>query len=135
MDKYPNILIAEDDKDDYMPFEEALIQISSTSNIVRAKNGLTCITYLKTQDKPDLIFLDLNIPLKNGLDCLLFIKDTDSLKDIPVVIYSTSHYIKDIDACYKNEAHYYIVKPVIGDMLVDVLLQLFGRLDENPGSS
>jgi CheY-like chemotaxis protein len=130
MNRFDKILIAEDDKDDFLFFKEALQKISLTYNVTRAANGLECITYLKAGNKPKLIFLDLNMPVKNGLDCLKFIKDTDNLKDIPVIIYSTSHYIKDIDCAYRNDAHYYVVKPACADMLVDILHLLINKLVE-----
>ena len=128
MNQFRNILIAEDDTDDYLFFIEALEKISPPCKATRAKNGLECITLLKTTEKPDVIFLDLNMPIKNGLDCVKFIKDKEELKSIPVIIYSTSHYIKDIDACFKNNAHYYIIKPVAHEMLVEVLHIVLTRL-------
>ncbi|MCW3110265.1 MAG: response regulator receiver protein [Segetibacter sp.] len=127
-----DILLAEDDVDDYQFFVEAFEKISRAYNITRAKNGLECITYLKTQAKPGVIFLDLNIPIKNGLECLKFIKDNEALSDIPVIIYSTSHYIKHIDAAFKNGAHSYIIKPSDANDLVEMLNTLFYRLNENP---
>jgi CheY-like chemotaxis protein len=130
MNKFENVLIAEDDKDDYLFFAEGLEKISSTYNITRAATGLECITYLKAGNKPDLIFLDLRMPIKSGLDCLKFIKDTQDLKEIPVIIYSTSHYIKDIDCAFKTDAHYYIVKPESADLLLDILQLLINKLDE-----
>lgn len=126
-----NILIAEDDSADYLFFAEALEKISGSYNLTHAKNGLECMAFLKNDTKPDLIFLDLNMPGYNGLYCLKFIKDKDNLADIPVIIYSTSHYIKDIDACFKNEAHFYIVKPASGDLLVHTLKQVMSRLHES----
>lgn len=128
MNQFKHILIAEDDADDYLFFVEALDKITPPCKATRAKNGLECITLLKTTEKPDIIFLDLNMPVKNGLDCLKFIKDTEELKSIPVVIYSTSHYIKDIDACFINDAHYYIIKPVAQEMLVEVLHIVLNKL-------
>ena len=128
MEKFGNILLAEDDLDDYTFLVEAFEQISPVSRVVRATNGLECVTYLKKNEKPDIIFLDLNMPIKNGLDCLKFIKDSENLADIPVVIYSTSHYIKDIDAAFKNGAHYYIVKPVCANQLQDFLDRVLNNL-------
>ena len=126
-----NILLAEDDFDDYKFFVEAFEKISPNYNFVRAKNGLECIVYLKNNEKPGIVFLDLNIPIKNGLECLKFIKDHEVLNDIPVVIYSTSHYIKHIDAAFKGGAHYYIVKPSNGDDLVQILETVTARLSDS----
>jgi CheY-like chemotaxis protein len=130
MSKY-NVLLAEDDADDYNFFVEAFGRISAEYRIERAKNGLECITYLKTHEKPDVIFLDLNMPLKSGLECLKFIKNNEALEDIPVIIYSTSHYIKHIDAAFKGGAHYYIVKPNNADLLTEILNTALSRLDES----
>ena len=126
-----NILLAEDDVDDYNFFIEAFEKVFSSYNVARAKNGLECMSYLRTQEKPGIVFLDLNIPLTNGLECLKFIKNNENLADIPVIIYSTSHYIKHIDAAFKNGAHYYIVKPSNADELVDILITVGNRLDES----
>jgi CheY-like chemotaxis protein len=122
-------LLAEDDSDDYKFLVEAFEKVSPFSKVIRAINGLACVTYLKKNEKPDIIFLDLNMPIKSGLDCLKFIKENNNLADIPVVIYSTSHYIKDIDLAFKNGAHYYIVKPVCGELLADILLKVINNLN------
>ena len=129
MVQFKTILLAEDDSDDYIFLAEALNKTAGPHALLRAANGLECLSLLKKAPKlPDLIFLDLNMPIKNGLECLCAIKDNDALDDIPVIIYSTSHYIKDIDAAYKNGAHYYIVKPADADMLIDVLQVVFKKL-------
>lgn len=134
MIKFKRFFLAEDDTDDYLLFAEALTKISHFHSITRAANGLECLTLLKNADTlPQLIFLDLNMPIKNGVECLCSLKDNDVLKHIPVIIYSTSHYIRDIDAAYKNGAHYYIVKPSSADMLVDVLHTVFSRLETTGG--
>ncbi|MDB5250099.1 MAG: response regulator [Segetibacter sp.] len=133
MDKFTNILLAEDDSSDYEFFVEALEKISATFKITWAKNGLDCMAFLKT-NKPDIIFLDLNMPGYNGRDCLKFIKDNETLAEVPVVIYSTSHYIKDIDACFKTGAHFYIVKPadqnLLGSCLERVMAQLSNTMEQ-----
>lgn len=126
-----NILLAEDDTDDYRFFAEALEKISPEYIITRVKNGLECITYLKTHERPEIIFLDLNIPIKNGLECLKYIKDNQGIADIPVILYSTSHYIKHIDSAFKSNAHYYIVKPSDEKVLIEILTTVINRLNES----
>jgi CheY-like chemotaxis protein len=126
-----NILLAEDDLDDYHFFIEALEKVCPSCYVTRVKNGLDCVTLLKAQPVPSLIFLDLNIPMISGIECLKFVKSTDALSGIPVVVYSTSHYIKDIDAAFKNGAHYYIVKPCNEDELVEILTTVLSRLEES----
>jgi CheY-like chemotaxis protein len=126
--EYQKVLVAEDDLNDFLFFKEALEKVSSSFEITRAKNGLECLNILKTSAKPHVIFLDLSLPFKNGLDCLKFIKNTKEFKNIPVIIYSDSHYIKNIDEAFKNDAHYYIIKPVNEEMLVELLNDIFNRL-------
>lgn len=129
MIEYKTILLAEDDKDDYLFFADALKANVKSHDLMRATNGIECLSLLKNAEVlPQLIFLDLNMPYKNGLECLCAIKDNEAFEDIPVIIYSTSHYIKDIDAAYRNGAHYYIVKPADAEMLVDVLHVVFSKL-------
>lgn len=131
MIKYKEFFITEDDTDDYLLFVKALTRITPNYNIIRATNGIECLRLLKNTDAPPhLIFLDLNMPMKNGIECLCAIKDNPALQHIPVIIYSTSHYIRDIDAAFKNGAHYYIVKPASADMLVDILHTVFSRLGD-----
>lgn len=124
-----NILLAEDDKDDYLFLVEAFKKVSSDYKISRVNNGLDCIISLKNEHTPDLIFLDLNIPIKSGLECLHFIKDNEHLASVPVVMYSTSHYIKSIDAAFKQGASYYIVKPTSLESLVEILIVVTSRLE------
>lgn len=124
-----NILLAEDNLDDYHFFIEALEKVCPSCSVSRVKNGLDCITVLKSQPVPSLIFLDLNIPMISGIECLKFIKNSELLSEIPVVIYSTSHYIKHIDAAFKNGANHYIVKPNNADELVEILMTVFSRLN------
>lgn len=128
----PNILLAEDDLDDYNFFIEALKEAFPGSKVVRAKNGLECISNLKSNPFPEIIFLDLNIPIKSGLECLNYIKETETLRDIPVIIYSKSHYIKNIDAAFKMGAFCYIVKPSNAGDLVEILTTVAKKLKISP---
>ena len=128
MEKLTNILLAEDDGTDYDFFIEALEEINAGLEVTWVKTGLDCMAILKTDQKFDAIFLDLNMPAYNGIDCLRYIKGNENRADIPVVIFSTSHYIKNIDTCFKMGAHYYIVKPVEHRILVSSLKQVLNQL-------
>lgn len=130
--KFKNLLIAEDDDDDFALFAEAISNTGYDSiNISRAKNGSECLLLLKNEEHPDLIFLDLNMPLKNGVETLKSIKDNPDLADIPVIIYSTSHYLKDIDTCYKENANFYIIKPDSFKTLEFVLSKAINLLNQS----
>ena len=60
---------------------------------------------------PDVIFLDLNMPAKNGFECLAEIKKNNTLKSLPVIIFSTTVQEETVNRVYKDGASYYICKP------------------------
>src|SRR6476660_325871 len=84
-----HIVIADDDWDDISIFREAVKQISSSLKISMVEDGVKLLRFLE-QDKPDLICLDLNIPIMNGQECLRAIRSNQKLESIPVIIYSTT---------------------------------------------
>jgi CheY-like chemotaxis protein len=65
----------------------------------------------KLDNNPRVIFLDLNMPRKNGFECLTEIKNNDKLRNIPIVIVSTTFQNEVVKLLYKNGAQYYICKP------------------------
>ena len=106
-----NVLIADDDKDDVALISEAIQEILPSCNCIHTPDGIAALRYIRTGDKPDLVFLDLNMPLKNGLNCLKDISNLDLLPNTPIIIYSTSKNMKDIDEAYRYGASFYIIKP------------------------
>ncbi len=70
---------------------------------------------------PDVLFLDLNMPRKNGIQCLEEIKRDDRLRQLPVIIYSTSLQEDVVDLLYKNGAQHYIRKPAEFSLLGKVI--------------
>lgn len=86
------LLLADDDLDDCNMFEKALKEIPINTNLKTVYDGDDLLKELSynTDDLPDLIFLDLNMPRINGVECLHIIKTSEELKNIPVVIFSTS---------------------------------------------
>ena len=108
-----NVYLADDDADDRLLFEEALMEVSEDVALTTAKNGEQLMTFLgnAVPAPPDLIFIDLNMPLKNGFECLDEIKQNEKYHDIPVVIFSTSCQKEAIDQVYNRGANYYICKP------------------------
>ncbi len=87
-----NILYAEDDVEDRNFFEKVLSQIPIPINRTFVKNGNQLMNYLYTTTGPlpDVVFLDLSMPLKTGFECLAEIKDNDRLKVLPVVMVTAS---------------------------------------------
>ena len=114
-----NILLADDDADDCFFFEKALREISIATQLTIVNDGERLMDYFsKNSEKlPDVLFLDLNMPRKSGFECLTEITENILLKDIPVVMFSTSYTLDRnyeqsmIDVLYKMGAQDYIRKP------------------------
>jgi CheY-like chemotaxis protein len=115
------ILLAEDDEDDRELFRKALFKVSPTAELKSATNGAELMKFLEDDHRPDIIFLDLNMPLRDGKECLKHIRSKKRLMRVPVIILSTSSYIKDIDDTYHAGADLYVSKPVLFRDQVKVL--------------
>ncbi len=112
----PYILMADDDEDDSLFMIAAFKAVGLIGAIKRVSNGIELIVQLKelignNAALPALIILDLNMPQKDGKDVLKIIKSDDRLKQIPIIIYSTSGTKADILEGYKLGCNGYIVKP------------------------
>jgi len=106
-------LIVDDDADDREMFCEALQDSLTDSICYTAPNGRRAIAALDSGEIgiPDLIFLDINMPMMNGWQCLSRLKQTESYKDIPVIIYSTSSYPEDLEKSQHGGALCFFTKP------------------------
>ena len=122
-----NILLADDDGDDYLFFKEVLEDLQVSANLTVVNNGDQLMQTLTNKDSklPHLLFLDLNMPRKNGLECLLEIKRDKNLNQIPVIIFSTSFQKNMVDLLYKSGAQYYIRKPADFSGLKTIIQQVF----------
>lgn len=118
-----SIFLADDDIDDCLLFEDALREINAKMKLTMAKNGqqLMEILHETVPPPPDVVFLDLNMPRKNGFECLEEMKTTQKLKDIPVVIFSTSLQDEAINRTYAWGANFYICKPGTFHQLTKVI--------------
>ena len=105
------ILMADDDEDDRTLFTEAVKVVSPDIKVTLAENEPSLLIFLNSEVVPEVIFLDVNMPIKSGLDCLRAIKSNINYINSAVVMYSTSANIKDIDAAYSEGADFYIIKP------------------------
>jgi CheY-like chemotaxis protein len=120
----PEILLADDDNDDCIFFRDALQEFDAPTNLTTVCDGEQLMEYLrKAKYLPDVIFLDLNMPRKNGFDCLKEIKQNDRLKNLPVVIISTSSEPSIMELLRTQGAQHYICKPATYYELVKVTHQ------------
>ena len=93
-----HILLGDEDDDDRYFFAEAIQELSSSIKLSTANDGTELLRLFKNTiiELPDLIFLDLNMPRRNGLECLEELKQNVQLKNIPVIIYSTSSHPRQV---------------------------------------
>jgi len=133
------ILLAEDDGVDAMTVKRAFGELKVNNELVRVTNGEEALEYLKTHaDKmPCVILLDLNMPRMNGIEFLKAAKADDELRQIPVVVLTTSKDDRDKVESFKLSVAGYIVKPVDYKKFVEAIkvLNLYWTLSELPGNS
>jgi CheY-like chemotaxis protein len=130
------ILICDDDEDDRMLTEQALQEAHIANELKFVEDGEDLMDYLHQRAKyagenglaprPGLILLDLNMPKLDGRAALALIKADDKLKDIPVVVLSTSSLDEDIVRSYKLGVNSFITKPVTFTGLVEAM-HVLGR--------
>lgn len=107
------ILLVDDDADDRKYFKEAVREIDTTIECATAKDGQQALELLRNEaySLPDYIFLDLRMPRYNGKQCLLQLKADARLKDIPVIIYTTSKEVVESIELQSLGAVHFISKP------------------------
>lgn len=128
--KRVDILLVEDNEGDIVLTLNAFEESKIKSNISVVKNGQDALDYLfqrgefKEAVKPDLILLDINIPIFNGHEVLKKIKETPELKKIPVIMLTTSSSPKDIHTAYNNYGNSYVTKPIDMDDFIKAILKI-----------
>lgn len=127
------IVIAEDDPDDRFLAKEALAESRLANGIQFVEDGEELLEYLRGEGRyagtagrtrPGLILLDLNMPRKDGREALREIKNDPSLRQIPVVVLTTSKSDEDIVRSYSLGVNSFITKPVTFEGLVEVMRTL-----------
>ena len=108
------ILLIEDDRIDAMTVKRALKELGVNNQLIHTTDGAKALKHLRDQanDPPCVILMDLNTPRMNGMELLQIIKADEVLKNIPVVVMSTSNEPKDVDKLSRLGACRYIVKSV-----------------------
>jgi len=122
-----HILLVEDNEGDVLLTKEAFKELSIQAKLSVVNNGGEALLFLKkeglfaTAESPQLILLDINMPGLNGIEVLDFIKNDLTLRQIPVVMLTTSASASDIRTCYEKSANCFITKPLEFDKFVDVI--------------
>lgn len=113
-----SILLVEDNEGDVRLTQEALKDSKLRINLSIVVDGVEALEFLRRQGRfgdafvPDLVLLDLNLPRKGGLEVLDEVKQDAQLKDIPIVIMTSSSAEADVVRSYKLHANCYITKPL-----------------------
>ena len=121
------VLLVEDDPADARLTREALREAKVNSMVHVVQDGAAALSYLRGEPphadavRPDLILLDLNLPKKNGREVLAEIKADPGLRQIPVVILTTSDAERDIVQSYDLHANAYVQKPLDLDQFLHVV--------------
>jgi two-component system, chemotaxis family, response regulator Rcp1 len=126
------ILLVEDNPGDVRLTIEALKEARVLNNLSVVSDGVEALAFLRHEEpytkalRPDLIFLDLNLPRKDGREVLSEIKQDHSLRRIPVVVLTTSQAEQDVLRSYDLHANCYITKPVDLDQFLEVIHSIEG---------
>ncbi|MXN91720.1 response regulator [Flavobacterium sp. Sd200] len=120
-----NIYLADDDIDDVLFFREALQTIAPHCNLTIASNGQELVGKLENAtDNPDIIFIDVNMPVMNGLEALKTIKENKLDKAAPLITYSTSNNLEMASLAKAYGANFYVVKPADFNLLKEKINKL-----------
>lgn len=129
--KILQMLVIEDSPSDVRLLQEAIKENHIRCEMAVARDGVQGLNYLKqvkegTVTRPDLIILDLNLPLKNGREVLAEIKAAPALKQIPVLVMTSSRSDDDVNEAYTLNANCFISKPYN----LDDYIEIFRSIDE-----
>jgi CheY-like chemotaxis protein len=125
---YTSLLLIDDDTDDQLLFNEALHEIDISVSCDTAPDGMNALKKLQAgSDLPDLIFLDLNMPIMHGFECLKKIKAHALLQTIPVIIFTTSNSPIDINMAKQYGAAAYFCKPMHFNQLCSQLKSILNK--------
>lgn len=134
------ILVADDDENDVFFLRRAFAKSGLLHTIIHVSDGQKAVQYLlgegiyadrKSNPFPDLLLLDLKMPGTDGFDVLAMVRSVPQL-DLPIVVFSTSALMVDIQTAKKLGALDYIAKPVDQDEMIKVALTLHERWLSRP---
>jgi CheY-like chemotaxis protein len=125
-----DILLVEDDPGDVLLIEEAFADNKVRNRLHVVSDGVDALAFLRREGdyagapRPDLVLLDLNLPRKDGREVLAEVKADDDLRQIPVVVLTTSKAEEDVLRSYNLHANAYVTKPVDFDRFIEVVRQI-----------
>jgi CheY-like chemotaxis protein len=127
-----HILMADDDKDHAALFKWVVKKEYPKLKVSFVHDGEQLIQFLHLNEV-HLLFLDLKMPCKNGYECLQEIKRDSAFKDLPIIVYSSSAQMTDIQKSFVHKADFYVVKPFTTEHLRNALKMILSmNWKENP---
>jgi CheY-like chemotaxis protein len=124
--RFRKVLLIDDDEEDAEIFQAAALEAAKSVECLVAHDAREALAKLESKAlEPDVIFLDLNMPVMSGQRFLQEIKSRPALNEIPVIIFSTSSNPATIQLTKELGANDFITKPSRFDDLVKILNQVF----------
>jgi CheY-like chemotaxis protein len=126
------VMFIDDDEEDIEFYCEACGVVDNSITRITCGNGLEAVQMLKKPDAiiPDFIFLDIYMPVMDGKKCIIELRKIDKLKDVPVIMCSSSEFSEDQDECEKLGADFYLTKPHSVIDMINSLLFVFATYEK-----
>jgi CheY-like chemotaxis protein len=124
------ILLVEDDPGDVLMTREAFEDNKVANELHVVNDGAEALAFLRKEGEfagsptPDLVLLDLNLPRMDGREVLAAVKADDELRQIPIVVLTTSEAEEDVLRSYALHANAYVTKPVDFDRFIEVVRKI-----------
>jgi chemotaxis family two-component system response regulator Rcp1 len=126
------VLLVEDNARDVRLMREVMRELKMECGLQVAADGAQALAMLRRQGQyasmalPDLVLLDINLPVLSGIDVLREVKADPELRLLPVLMLTTSHADSDVHACYALNANSYLVKPADFDEFTRMVAMIQG---------
>jgi CheY-like chemotaxis protein len=132
---FEDIWLADDDCDDCELFREVISQLLPDAQLTVVCNGEELLERLKNHDRPDCLFLDINMPLMDGLESLLEIRAQRVYRNLPIIIFSSTEQPSHLETSYQYGANLFYTKPSTFAELSGGLSTIFKMNWKDPGES
>src|SRR4051812_40771607 len=118
------VLIADDDEEDYKFLTSAIMDLELTVILSRAENGGVLMRVLN-EKVPDILFLDVLLPVKDGTECLKEIRADKRFDSLPIIMYTSVKNFETIEFCYREGSNLFVCKPNTYAELLNILERIF----------
>ncbi len=130
MEPLIDILIVEDNPHDVLFIKQAISEVGLPLHVKHIQNGADAIDFLNGLTAggdipPRLILSDIRMPKMDGYEFMQYIKGNDKLREVPLVVVSTSEQDADIERSYRLGANSYLIKPMDVTIFIDTLVRVF----------